>query len=152
MVFFFLIAFIVTFLDLFTKNLVRSRLNLGQEISILPFFSLTHVRNTGVAFGLFPNKNILFILIGISMSVLLVWMAFKQHRNDSASFFAFALVLGGAWGNLTDRIFFGYVTDFLDFFWGTHHWPSFNIADSAICVGAGILILKSFWAQKSETR
>ena len=130
--------------DAFTKWLVRSRMPLGAEIRILPDFSLTHVQNTGIAFGLFQRENGLFLIVGAVLACAVVWVAVRAHNRDRFTSFVLAAVLGGAAGNLTDRIFRGHVTDFLDFYVGVHHWPAFNVADSAICVGAALLIWHSF--------
>ncbi len=124
--------------------LVRSRLPLGSEMNLLPFFSLTHVENTGIAFGLFQGQNTLFIVSGIFLSGVLIWMAYQARKEDPLLPLVFGLVLSGAWGNLTDRIWYGRVTDFLDFYIGNHHWPAFNVADSAICVGAVLLLIQNF--------
>jgi signal peptidase II len=147
---FFIIAFVIYGLDVLTKVLVRSCMPVGMEIKLLPFFSLTHIENTGIAFGLFPNQNAVFIGIGLVMTAVLVWVAVKNFKETPFVTYVFALVLGGAWGNLTDRIFLGRVTDFLDFYWGAHHWPAFNVADSAICVGAFLLLLNNFHSLKGK--
>ena len=127
-----------------TKMAVRKHMVVGSEIAVLPFFSLTHVENTGIAFGLFPNRNLVFIGIGVAMTMVLLWTARRNSQHSPFIANVFGVILGGAWGNLLDRIFFGRVTDFLDFYWGVHHWPAFNVADSAICIGAGYLLLTSF--------
>lgn len=145
------VALIIFFIDVITKFLVRSKLAVGAEISICPFFSLTHVENTGVAFGMFQNQNMFFLVMGTVLSVVIIWMGIKTIKEkDFLSAFSFALVLGGAWGNLRDRLLLGRVTDFLDFYWREHHWPSFNVADSAICVGAGLLMLWSLKRSKVD--
>lgn len=138
----------VYFCDVITKVGVRRFLPLGADVRILPFFSLTHVQNTGVAFGLFPDRNGLFVGIGFLMMVLLVVWAVRLRREDRFSSLVLAAVLGGACGNLTDRLLFGRVTDFLDFYWGVHHWPAFNVADSTICVGAGLLLYRNLFHPK----
>lgn len=137
------IFFSVFFLDWGTKAVVRAKLLLEQEIPVTPFFSWVHVQNTGIAFGLFPNQNIIFIVIGIGMTSFLLYVVRQMMREDRFSALVIAAVLGGAWGNLLDRIAYGAVTDFLDFHWGIHHWPAFNVADSAICVGATLLVLRN---------
>ena len=146
----FVIAFLVYGADVLTKVIIRSRMPVGTEIKLLPFFSLTHVENTGIAFGLFPNRNVVFLVIGLIMTVALVWVALKNLKETPSVSYVFALVLGGAWGNLTDRACYGRVTDFLDFYWGVHHWPAFNVADAAICVGAFLLVLNNFHSLKRK--
>ena len=137
-------------LDLATKSLVRAHLPVGSDIRLLPFFSLTHVKNTGIAFGMFQGRNYFFVGMGAIVAGLVIYFAFQLMREDRFSSFVLAGVLGGALGNLTDRIVFGQVTDFLDFYIGSHHWPAFNIADSAVCVGAALLLWRSFMAGYSK--
>src|ERR1051325_9373247 len=120
----FLLIFLGVFiLDATTKFLVRTFLPVGTEVHLLPIFSLTHVQNTGIAFGLFPGKNYLFICVGLLLTYGLVSLAFRMHRENQAGSLILAVVLGGAWGNLVDRIFYGRVTDFLVFYVGPHHCP-----------------------------
>lgn len=139
-------------LDLLTKALVRARMPLGSEIEILPFFSLVHLENTGIAFGFFQGKNHLFMLAGLIVMAAMVFLGYRMLRDDRFSAYAIATVIGGGLGNLTDRFLRGRVTDFLDFYWGAHHWPAFNVADSAICVGATLLILREFMHKKNVSR
>jgi len=141
----FLVAiFGVFFADQFTKIIVRARMPHGAEIPILPVFSLTHVHNTGIAFGMFQERNVFFIALGICVTGFLIYYALTLLRTDRPSAIAMAVILGGACGNILDRIIYGHVTDFLDFYVGTHHWPVFNIADAAICVGAAFMVFQSF--------
>ncbi len=141
--YFFLTAFIITALDFVTKEIIRRSLSFGQEIPVLPFFSIIHINNTGVAFGLFQGKNLLFLCSGLLMSLLLIFYAWTERHRGILPLVMFGLILGGAWGNLIDRLRLGAVTDFLDFFIGNAHWPAFNVADSAICVGAITLLISS---------
>ncbi len=135
-----------------SKALVRAQMPMGSEIPLLPFFSLVHVTNTGIAFGFFQNKNTFFILLGIIVIIALTNYAIKLMSTDRFSGLVLAGVLGGALGNMTDRVLHGQVTDFLDFYWGTHHWPAFNVADSAICVGAALLIFSSLRGDRRSTK
>ena len=121
---------------------VRTSIPLGSEIECLPFFSLIHIKNTGMAFGLFQGRNWLFIIIGIILIGIIVVAGINFWKSDRLTSMVFALVLGGALGNMTDRIVYGKVTDFLDFFIGSYHWPAFNVSDSAITVGAILMILR----------
>lgn len=139
----------VYLLDLVTKMAVRARMTEGAEIHILPFFSLVHVKNTGIAFGLFQDRNTLFIALGVAVMATLLVYAYRLLHRDRFTSLVLAGVLGGALGNMTDRVLHGAVTDFLDFYWGAHHWPSFNIGDSAICVGAALLFWSSFRCSRS---
>ncbi len=142
----FLFAFFVLFLDLGTKWLVRDRIALHESIPIIPgFFRLTHVQNRGAAFGLFADspgqwKVGLLILFSIVALVVVSRLLWKNSHRFSATGFALALILGGAVGNLWDRLTEGFVVDYLDFNFGSYHWPAFNVADSAIVVGALILV------------
>lgn len=140
---FFSLAALIYALDFFSKELIRSQMPLGEEISVWPFFSLVHVQNTGIAFGFFQGRNFAFLIIGIVIAAVLIAVAFKTHQKDPFSVAVMGVVLGAAFGNLTDRFRHGYVTDFLDFYIGTYHWPAFNVADAAICIGAGLLIVQS---------
>jgi signal peptidase II len=108
------------------------------------------VRNTGAAFGILPNNNVFFI--GLTLTILLV-LAFLHRRLAAQgrwSAWGIAFLWGGALGNLADRVFHGSVTDFLAFFWRQWHWPTFNVADSAICIGISLLFLESFRCSPSE--
>jgi signal peptidase II len=125
-------------LDRFTKHLVETRLQFGDIKPVTPFFNLTYVTNTGAAFGVGENQNTFFIGISILILILLFVIARKSGAGFKVKT-AFALIVGGALGNLYDRITRGSVTDFLDFYAGAHHWPAFNVADSSILVGAALV-------------
>jgi signal peptidase II len=131
-------------LDWFTKVLIRARLPIGDEIPLLPFFSIVHVTNTGIAFGMFQNNNRAFALIGLVVAAVLAFYGAKLYREDRVSGLLMAAIVGGAVGNLFDRFVHGRVTDFLDFYLRAHHWPAFNVADSAICVGAACLFIRGW--------
>jgi signal peptidase II len=149
---FFLVILGVLGADQLTKLLIRSSMRLGSEIQLLPFFSLTHVDNTGIAFGLFQQRNLFFIFIGGVVTSFLIAYSVRLLRTDRPSAMAMAVILGGAIGNLIDRLAHGRVTDFLDFYLGTHHWPVFNIADAAICVGAGFVAVRSLLEWRAARR
>jgi signal peptidase II len=141
---YFNLVFLLTFLlDLFTKILVRQHMAIGAEIKLAPFFSLTHIKNTGVAFGLLQGQNTLLAIFGFCVMGALLWSSARAIKENRWVAVVMGLVAAGAAGNLLDRVVYGQVTDFLDFYWGVHHWPAFNVADSAICVGAGLLILQT---------
>lgn len=123
-----------------TKTWIRHHLQWGAEIAVTPFFSIVHVTNTGVAFGLLQGRNYILAAIGIVFTIVLIVYAVRSQKTDPFLSAILGLITAGAWGNLIDRLAFGQVTDFLDFFAGAHHWPAFNVADSAICVGAALLI------------
>ena len=143
-----LIAFSILALDRFTKWLVMRNIALEDAIPIIPgFFRLTHLENPGAAFSLFaesasPFRTVLlvvFSVVALSVVAILLW---KSRNQFTVSTLALSLVLGGAVGNLWDRVSSGKVTDFLDFYVGIHHWPPFNVADSAIVVGALLLLVR----------
>ncbi len=134
----FLIAALVLFLDQLTKYIVVTYLKTYESIEILPVFQIVHVRNTGAAFGILRGLgNGVFIGITILAIMIIVVLLFKS-KDDHV---AFSLILGGALGNLTDRLLRGYVVDFLDFHVGKFHWPAFNVADSALTFGIGLLFI-----------
>jgi len=133
---FYLTALLVIVADQVTKLLIRANLDAWQSTFELGFFRITHIHNTGAAFGLFPGQSLPLIIFGlISVSAILVIMVFFPHRfpvlNSRLSRLALGLLLGGTAGNLIDRLRLGHATDFLNF----NIWPAFNVADSAITVG-----------------
>jgi signal peptidase II len=151
-----LIAAIVVLLDRVTKGLVAQKITLHDSIDIVPgLFRLTHVQNQGAAFGLFSDSPsewkvamlILFSLAALAVVSALLW---KNGNALNATAIALSLVFGGALGNLWDRVVSGRVIDFLDFYFGPHHWPAFNIADSAIVVGALLLLSEIFLAPQEK--
>jgi len=144
----FLIALLVVLLDRWTKHLAATRIALYAHIQIIPgFFRLTHTENTGAAFSLFADSPshwktallIAFSLIAMTIVCSLLW---KQTRALTATGIALSLILGGAAGNLWDRLASGRVVDFLLFYVKQYQWPVFNLADSAIVVGAALLVLE----------
>ena len=141
-------------LDQGTKLAIDSSMKLYQSIPVLPFFKLTYVHNTGAAFSFLSEaggwQRWFFAGLALAIScVIAVWLArLKQHETLLAV--ALALVLGGAIGNLIDRLAYGYVIDFLDVYYQTWHWPAFNIADSAITLGVILMLLESFGLVKSK--
>src|SRR4029077_6706589 len=141
-----LIALAVLLLDRFTKWLVIRNIALDDSISIIPgLFRLTHLENPGAAFSLFaesssPFKNVLLVAISVAALVVVALLLWMRRSDFNAATVALSLILGGALGNLWDRLSDGKVTDFLDFYIGVHHWPPFNVADSAIVVGALLLM------------
>jgi signal peptidase II len=144
-------------LDQFTKWLVRQNIAYGSPgIPIIPgFFTLVHATNTGAAFSMFTGNNLFFIgLAIIALSVIIYFLIrdslalTPEQRLNSLTRISFALLFGGILGNLTDRILRGAVTDFLHFYIQNYAWPSFNVADSCICIAAGLLIIGSFGIQQ----
>jgi signal peptidase II len=133
--------------DQITKQLVARHLELHDSREILSgLVSLTHVRNRGAAFGFLSNADlpyqaILFSLLSLAALGAIAVYAFKLPAAQKAPQIALSLIMGGAVGNLIDRMVHGYVIDFVDVYWRSHHWPAFNVADSCISIGVGILIL-----------
>ncbi len=141
------IAVIIIVADQMTKYLISNSIPLNGSETIIPgFLDLVHVRNAGAAFGVFADKTGIisrFALSGISLIALIViaWIVTFQHL-DRYSIVGFALFFGGAAGNFLDRLLLGEVTDFIDVYLGTLHWPAFNLADSALTVGAFIFCIR----------
>jgi signal peptidase II len=139
-------------LDQLTKYAVVQRFRLHESVRVIPgFFDLTYVRNPGAAFGFLAGvpgvwRTIFFITV--SIVALAVILALVRQTRDRLSLIAFALIGGGAVGNLIDRVRFGEVVDFIDWFYRTYHWPTFNIADSAISIGVGLLAIDMLFPHK----
>ncbi len=143
-----LLAVIVVALDRWTKHLAATRIRLYQHITIIPgFFRLTHTENTGAAFSLFADspshwKTTLLIAFSAVAMVIVAGLLWKQSRALTSTGIALSLILGGAAGNLWDRLLHGRVVDFLLFYYKHYEWPVFNLADSSIVVGACLLVLE----------
>lgn len=141
-----MVTLFVLLLDQGTKAVVTSRMALYSSIPILPgFFHLTLVTNRGALFGLFhdmpdPYRSALFTVVPALAIALILAFQYCTTIADAAAQSGLALILGGALGNLADRLRLGYVVDFLDLFVRDYHWPAFNLADSSICVGVGLLL------------
>lgn len=139
---------LVLLLDQLSKQVVIANMQLFDSIELLPVFNLTYVRNYGAAFSFLSDaggwQRWFFTLIAVVISVVLaVWLA-RNNRAQVKLNLALSLVLAGAIGNLIDRSVYGYVIDFLHVYYQNWHYPAFNIADSAICIGAALLIWDSF--------
>ena len=141
-------------LDRATKYAVETRTPLGyHRVLINRFFTFVHASNPGLAFGIFadsPSRGMTAILsIGtLIICALLVWLLVSGRAGGTAGQIGVALILGGAAGNLLDRILYSKVTDFLDFQFGNYHWPAFNVADSVIMIGAVVLGIELFFTPK----
>jgi signal peptidase II len=148
-----LIALIVVLLDRWTKHMVAQRISLYSHIQVIPgFFRLTHTENTGAAFSLFADSTAPWktgLLIAFSVIALLVVSAllWKNHHAHLVTGIGLSLIMGGALGNLWDRLARGRVVDFLLFYVKRYQWPVFNLADSAIVVGAGLLVIEILFAK-----
>ncbi len=147
---YFAVSVLVLFLDQWTKGMVTRQLAVHESREVLgDFFSLTYVRNTGAAFGLFASvdsvlKSVLLNSVAVAAFLAVTFYALRSHFKSLRLQLGLALVLGGAVGNLVDRVRFGFVVDFLLFGVGGHYWPAFNVADTSICVGVGLLALDMF--------
>jgi len=154
----FLIAVLVIALDRVTKWTIANRVSLHDSISVIPgFFRITHIENRGAAFGLFSESPsewkisllILFSLVALLIVSTLLW---KNSHSLTTTGIGLALILGGAIGNLWDRLVSGHVVDFLLFYIGQYQWPAFNIADSAIVVGAGLLVFEILFTKSPSQK
>lgn len=140
------IAAAIAFADQMTKLWLATKLAPGEVVAVTGFFNLVHVFNTGAAFSFLANEGGwqrgFFVGVAIAASIVIV-MLLRRHAAERFFCAALALILGGALGNLYDRVALGKVVDFLDFYAFGWHWPAFNLADSAITVGAAMLILEA---------
>lgn len=138
---------LIVILDQISKQWISSHFGYGESLPVTGFFNLVLAHNTGAAFSMLNDaggwQRWLFTAIAVVASVWITWLL-RRHGQQKLFCLALALVLGGALGNLIDRVSYGYVVDFLDFHWDNHHFPAFNIADSAITCGAALLLLDSF--------
>ncbi|MFZ7172054.1 signal peptidase II [Avibacterium volantium] len=142
-------------LDLFTKYLVVSHFELYESIQVLPIFNLTYVRNYGAAFSFLADhsgwQKSFFILLAIGISAMLVIFLAKNKASQRLQNTAYALIIGGALANMTDRAYHGFVVDFFDFYWQQWHYPVFNVADIAICIGAALLAIDAIKNNEKKT-
>lgn len=146
------IALIVLILDLASKYWVESSLDFGQRIPLTSFFNLVLTYNAGAAFSFLSEESgwQRWFLSGLAAAAsLLITYLLYRHQSEKLLCISLSLILGGALGNLWDRITLGHVVDFLDFYIGDYHWPAFNIADSAIFIGAALMIIESFRNKES---
>ena len=148
------LSLLAVVLDQLSKLAVAGSMQLYQSIKIMPYFNLTYVHNTGAAFSFLSDaggwQRWFFAGLAVIISaVIAVWLA-KLKRHETLLAVALSLVLGGAIGNLIDRLIYGYVIDFLDVYYQSWHWPAFNIADSAITLGVVLMLAESFGLGKSE--
>lgn len=141
--------------DQFTKHLVIAHVPFGGAVEIIPgWVNIVHMRNPGAAFGILAGSEWEFrslFFIGVSVVALVLIIALLRFSDDMDGYLlaGYSLFFGGALGNLVDRVRFGEVTDFLDVYWGNFHWPAFNVADSALCMGAFFIFLHFLRANKA---
>lgn len=144
---YFSLSAIIVAADLYTKHLTQQAFELGDKVKVTSFFDLVRYHNEGAAFSFLADaggwQKWFFTMVSVLASIFIIYLL-KKHTNEKLFCWGLALVLGGAIGNLYDRVTLGYVVDFLSFHVNGMYWPAFNIADSAICVGVGLLLLDSF--------
>lgn len=141
------VSAVVIVLDQISKWFMINWLDLHETVAVFPFFNLTLAHNYGAAFSFLASaggwQRWFFVALALAISTaLFIWLK-RLPSNAKLEAASLALILGGAIGNVIDRLIHGYVIDFLDVYYGSYHWPAFNVADSAICVGAVLLILDS---------
>jgi len=153
---YFLVSLSVLLVDQWTKGIITRAFDVHQSRTVVGgFFDLTYVRNSGAAFGLFASvdssvKAIMLNSVAVLVFIVVSAYALRSSHKSVRLQVGFALILGGAIGNLLDRVRFGYVVDFLDFSVSGHHWPAFNVADSAICIGVGLLFLDMLRSEEEK--
>jgi len=148
-----LIGLAILFLDQLTKQAIRTSFVYGESRPIIDgFFNLVYVRNDGAAWNILSGHGIILILISFAVLVLLVVYRRSFLQEQFSHKILLGLMIGGIAGNLIDRIRFGWVTDFLDFQFGSYHYPSFNIADSAICIAVGLYIITNVIAERAKKK
>lgn len=143
------LAMVVLVLDLSSKQWIMTHLWLGESVSIIPFINFTYSHNPGAAFSLLADKGgwqrWVFSFVAVVISVVVLVIMYRSDYRARLSNLAYAIIIGGALGNLFDRMVYSVVIDFIDFYVGNWHWPTFNVADSSICIGAILVILDSFY-------
>jgi signal peptidase II len=150
-VYYILLVLAIIGLDQYTKYLVVHKMSLYQSIPVIDhFFYITSHRNRGAAFGILQNQQTLFIAITILVILFLIYYMVQNHRQEPGVIWAFSFILGGAIGNLIDRIRIQEVVDFFHFQFGNYHFPIFNVADAAICVGVGLMILVTLFSKENS--
>lgn len=154
----FLLALLVILLDRWTKHLVATRVRMYESIPVIRgFFSITHTENTGAAFSLFADsparwKTVMLITFSVVAMIVVSILLWKQARALTMTGIALSLILGGAVGNLWDRVASGRVVDFLLLYVKSYRWPVFNLADSAIVIGASLLVLEIIFSRPTGSR
>jgi len=149
-----LMALGVFAVDRWSKSMVEANVNRTESVTVIPgLFNIIHSENSGVAFGLFSEngnqaRTITLVVLSLLAVILLAVLLWRIEQLDGRSATGLALILGGALGNVNDRVGAGVVTDFLDFYVQDYHWYTFNLADAAICTGAGLLILSMLFPNR----
>ncbi|MGC6388329.1 signal peptidase II [Ewingella sp. S1.OA.A_B6] len=148
------LAVVVVILDLGSKFLVMGHFQLGESMPLIPFFNMTYAHNPGAAFSFLADKGgwqrWFFAVIALVIVVALLVLMYRSSGKQRMTNIAFAMIIGGALGNLFDRMVHGYVIDFIDFYVKNWHYPIFNLADSFICIGAVLVVLEGFLAKPTS--
>ncbi len=153
-----IIAGLILVADQVTKQMVVESIPLNRGVDLVPgFVDLVHVRNPGAAFGIFSGstwdlRKVFFIVVSVAALAVIVTLFVTSRQMPWQLLVGYALFFGGAVGNLVDRIRYGEVIDFLDVHWGHYHWPAFNVADSALCVGVGLFALHILTTKETKAR
>ena len=151
---FYLISALIVFLDLISKAAVQQTLPEGGMIEIAPFFNIVFLMNKGISFSLFNSGSTAMVwgltIISLVLTIAVAVWLYKEKNTWVRT--GLCLILGGAIGNLLDRVRFGSVVDFLDFHIGIHHWPAFNVADTAVCLGVFLIIVQSLFKKKENKK
>jgi len=146
-----IISFSIVAVDQLLKWIMLNMLIYGDSIPVIKgFFSLTLVFNKGAAFGIFQGVKYIFLVLP-AITIIIILLLYIKSKNKETVLMPFGLLLGGTIGNFIDRLKYGYVVDFFDFFIKSWHWPVFNIADSCICIGVFLLFIKIFNHSKHES-
>jgi signal peptidase II len=143
-------------LDQFTKQLVESVFSLYESVAVMPFINLTLVYNRGAAFSFLSDQGgwqrWFFVVLAIAVTIVLIsWMR-RLSRHERLVAIALSLIIGGAVGNLIDRIIYGHVIDFVDLYYGQYHWPAFNVADSAIVLGVALMLFDLIFGEREQSQ
>jgi len=142
------LAVVVFVIDLGTKQWIMSNFMLHETVAVTPFINIFYAQNFGAAFSFLADKGgwqrWLFALIALVIAIALLFMMYRSDYRQRMPNCAYALIIGGALGNLSDRLVHGVVIDFIDVYVNEWHWPTFNVADSAICIGAVLIVLEGF--------
>ena len=152
------IAALIVITDQLTKQWIMANFALHEQQNVIPgIFNLVYVTNTGAAFGLMAGsknwlRHLFFVGVAITALIFIIYAYGHLKRQNKIFTYALGLIGGGAIGNLIDRLRFGSVVDFLDFYLGNYHWPAFNVADSAITVGVGLFLLGTLLQHREEKR
>jgi signal peptidase II len=146
----FFLPFFIVLIDQLSKILVHAKMNLYDSFTVIPsLLDFTYIRNEGIAFGInFPGSKMLFIIFPILITFYLISLLKNKEFEDNTSQIALFLIIGGAIGNILDRIFRGYVVDFIDFYINGAHWYIFNVADASVTIGLLFLLYSSILIKK----